>query len=178
MGQNQWYHFGVGEPPILVYFSGDWDVHWVILTHGHLSMGFKTTRFDSFQVCPGADTGFMPGRKKRATYTMESKPEFLSRVSGFHVNLQRLDKCFPPQDQSLFWDLWAFRESNLKRVPSRNHGCPLLTKPTLRGLALLREQDTLPGLSEAESRVFFWFRSCLEDYLAVAHKTSTKMELW
>ena len=28
MGQNQWYHFGVGAPPILVYFSGDWDVHW------------------------------------------------------------------------------------------------------------------------------------------------------
>ena len=36
--QNQWYHFGVGAPPILVYFSGDWDVHWgyMILTHGHL----------------------------------------------------------------------------------------------------------------------------------------------
>ena len=27
VGQNQWYHFG-GAPPILVYFSGDWDVHW------------------------------------------------------------------------------------------------------------------------------------------------------
>ena len=29
-------HFGVGAPPILVYFSGDWDVHWGygILTHG------------------------------------------------------------------------------------------------------------------------------------------------
>ena len=28
VGQNQWYHFGVGAPPILVYLSGDWDVHW------------------------------------------------------------------------------------------------------------------------------------------------------
>ena len=28
VGQNQWYQFGVGVPPILVYFSGDWDVHW------------------------------------------------------------------------------------------------------------------------------------------------------
>ena len=28
VGQNQWYHSGVGAPPILVYFSGDWDVHW------------------------------------------------------------------------------------------------------------------------------------------------------
>ena len=27
VGQNQWYHFGVGAPPILVYFSGDWDFH-------------------------------------------------------------------------------------------------------------------------------------------------------
>ena len=38
VGQNQWYHFGVGAPPILVYFSGDWDVHWVygVLTHGRM----------------------------------------------------------------------------------------------------------------------------------------------
>ena len=38
VGQNQWYLFGVGAPPILVYFSGDWDVHWGygILTHGHI----------------------------------------------------------------------------------------------------------------------------------------------
>ena len=28
VGQNQRYHFGVGAPPILVYFAGDWDVHW------------------------------------------------------------------------------------------------------------------------------------------------------
>ena len=28
MGQNQWNHVGVGAPPILVYFNGDWDVHW------------------------------------------------------------------------------------------------------------------------------------------------------
>ena len=37
-GQNPWYHFEVGAPPILVYFSGDWDVHWGYgaLTHGHM----------------------------------------------------------------------------------------------------------------------------------------------
>ena len=41
-GQNQWYHFGVGAPPILVYFTGDWDVHWGyrILTHGHVFSTF------------------------------------------------------------------------------------------------------------------------------------------
>ena len=27
VGQNQWYHFGVGAPPLLVDFNGDWDVH-------------------------------------------------------------------------------------------------------------------------------------------------------
>ena len=27
--------FGVGAPPILVYFSSDWDVHG-LLTHGHM----------------------------------------------------------------------------------------------------------------------------------------------
>ena len=37
VGQHQWYHFGVGAPPILVYFSGVWDVHWGygVLTHSH-----------------------------------------------------------------------------------------------------------------------------------------------
>ena len=38
VGQNQWCHFGAGAPPILVYFSWDWDVHggYGILTHGHI----------------------------------------------------------------------------------------------------------------------------------------------
>ena len=42
VGQNQWYHFWVGAPPILVYFSGDWDVHWGygILTHSQMNMLF------------------------------------------------------------------------------------------------------------------------------------------
>ena len=37
-GQKQWYHFGVGAPPILVYFGGGWDVHWGygILAHGYM----------------------------------------------------------------------------------------------------------------------------------------------
>ena len=37
MAQKQWYHFGIGAPPIFVYFGGDWDVHrGGVLTHGHL----------------------------------------------------------------------------------------------------------------------------------------------
>ena len=36
--QTQWYHCGVGAPPMVVFFSGDWDVHWGygLLTHGHV----------------------------------------------------------------------------------------------------------------------------------------------
>ena len=43
VGQNQWYHFGVGAPPILVYVSGDWDVHWGygLLTHGHMARSIQ-----------------------------------------------------------------------------------------------------------------------------------------
>ena len=39
MVQNQWYHVGIGAPPILVYFSGDWDVHWGygVLTQGQMA---------------------------------------------------------------------------------------------------------------------------------------------
>ena len=38
MVQNQWYHFGMGAPSIVVYFSGDGDVHWGhgVLTHSHM----------------------------------------------------------------------------------------------------------------------------------------------
>ena len=37
--QNRWYHLGIGAPPILVHFSGDWDVHsgYGVLTHGQIS---------------------------------------------------------------------------------------------------------------------------------------------
>ena len=36
MVQHQWYHFGIGAPPILLIFSGDWDVDrgYGILTRG------------------------------------------------------------------------------------------------------------------------------------------------
>ena len=44
MVQNQWYHFGIGAPPILVYFGGDWGVHWQyeVLTLGHMAQRFLT----------------------------------------------------------------------------------------------------------------------------------------
>ena len=38
VGQNEWDHFEVGAPTILVNFSGDGDVHWGhnILTYGYV----------------------------------------------------------------------------------------------------------------------------------------------
>ena len=51
VGQNQWYHFGVGAPPILVYFSGwDWDAHWgynLDLTHGQMAHSLSSTGLES-----------------------------------------------------------------------------------------------------------------------------------
>ena len=54
VGQHQWYHFGVGAPPILVYFSGDWDVDWGYgaLTHSHMErVGFFEPGGDPLWLC-------------------------------------------------------------------------------------------------------------------------------
>ena len=52
--QNQWYHFGIGAPPILVFFSGDWDVHWgyLVLTHDLESPVFFGTQI-LILICSG-----------------------------------------------------------------------------------------------------------------------------
>ena len=61
VGQNQWYHFGVGAPPMLVYFRGDWDVHWGygLLTHGQISAKLvqKTLPPASGHPAPGRQAG-------------------------------------------------------------------------------------------------------------------------
>ena len=40
MIQLQWYQFGIGAPLILIYFSGDWDVHWGYCIYGLLTHGY------------------------------------------------------------------------------------------------------------------------------------------
>ena len=45
VGQKQWYHLGVGAPPILVHFSEDWDAHW-----GY-DLGFDPWRVNGFGPC-------------------------------------------------------------------------------------------------------------------------------
>ena len=46
-------YFGAGAPPTLVYFSGDWDVHWGygLLTHGQI----RKLRFRNY-ISPDAET--------------------------------------------------------------------------------------------------------------------------
>ena len=45
-------HFGVGAPPILVYFSGDRDVHWGygVLTHGHVQLAVPSIKMQA-RIC-------------------------------------------------------------------------------------------------------------------------------
>ena len=58
--RNQWYRFGVGAPPILVYFSGDWDVH------------------------QGYDLAFDPWPYPRASGSLSFDPQIMV-VAGKHV---------------------------------------------------------------------------------------------
>ena len=55
VGQHQWYHFGVGAPPILVYFSWDWDVRWGV-------RGFEKPVATCFR---GAAEAVQPGLVRR-----------------------------------------------------------------------------------------------------------------
>ena len=52
VGQNQWYHFGVGAPPIVVYFSGDWDVRWGygLSSRGHIIIMIRSEFYEPRQL--------------------------------------------------------------------------------------------------------------------------------
>ena len=64
VGQNQWYHVGVGAPPILVDVSGDWDVHWGyrVLTHGHTNIFLGPTRIINLMRFWKSEEPAPPGR--------------------------------------------------------------------------------------------------------------------
>ena len=64
-------HFGVGAPPILVDFSGDWDVHWgcdlnfdpwPYIYFTYVSTVSLVCSTDSHCVCCCNSTAFVPGR--------------------------------------------------------------------------------------------------------------------
>ena len=67
VGQNQWYHFGVVAPPILVHFSWHWDVHWGngLLTHGRILHHCETMGNHVVLVFTGESSfqGFLDGAK-------------------------------------------------------------------------------------------------------------------
>ena len=50
LGQINGTHLGVGAPPILVYFSGAWDVHWGygLLTHVHMQIVSRKVQLPYF----------------------------------------------------------------------------------------------------------------------------------
>ena len=54
--------WGVGAPPILVYFSGDWDVHWGygLVTHGQiLRLARRSRWFFPYRSCTPVSTASM-----------------------------------------------------------------------------------------------------------------------
>ena len=87
VGQNEWYHFGVGAPPILeLILVGDWDVHWGygILTHGHIN--FEGSTFGGKQLWKSAWTALsanLEGAKAEAPFHFETSP-VLALPSGIH----------------------------------------------------------------------------------------------
>ena len=86
VSQNQWYHFGVGAPPVLVYFSGDWDVHWGygLLTHGHVYIYIfplvPVERSECLSFCPRP----IQLKRLKTRETHELRADTLTRASAFH----------------------------------------------------------------------------------------------
>ena len=64
---------GVGAPPILVYFSWDWDVHWGYrrLTHGLMRSTefFGTVRRKVQEDLEGAEPGALPGKPRAPSFS-------------------------------------------------------------------------------------------------------------
>ena len=94
VGQNQWYHFGVGAPPILAYFSGDWDVHW---GHGHIfgPSPCKSRAYGWLALFEDTPLGVGLKRKRKATnlspIPKKSQPPAL-RVTLPPINMEP-DRC-------------------------------------------------------------------------------------
>ena len=65
VGQHQWYHFGVGAPPILVCVSGDWDVR--VRGFDPWPNQHKPTTFQSFPLS-GSHPPPPPPPRMRATW--------------------------------------------------------------------------------------------------------------
>ena len=136
VGQNQWYHFAVGARPILVYFSGVWDVYWVygILIHGQRLVSFwLSCKPKLLEGQPRSQTSRSPGRPgsrpwAAACLGADQPDSFWDATAWLSPTTTGVSPCFyfarvpfwvPIFDQhghGLFWNPWL-------KLPS-GHGTP------------------------------------------------------
>ena len=145
--QNQWYHFGVGAPPILDSFSGGWDVHWGygLLTHGQMTEGAEglveeTPRLGqlAFPSCVGPTCAVLVfalwAVKRSPTWDAMGNGGNLSspslvwtstwrKVCNFHIAFDKFEASAskPPWPESVLWSLalscWADSPRDLTVFP-------------------------------------------------------------
>ena len=117
VGQNQWYHFGVGEftTHFRTYFSGDWDVHWGItglLTQPYETFHTSRTIWDPTSRAPGGRTFFVAGgpRLRELPLGAASAPGHGSalprrRLAGLRASLAGSGRSGSGKDKS--WEACA-----------------------------------------------------------------------
>ena len=96
VGQHQWYHFGVGAPPILVQFGGDSEVRW---GRGVLTPSQVTCDFVALGVSRGPQRGGYTDFFRRELITGGPAPRLL-RTHGSLLCVAwnpRIDARTPPE---------------------------------------------------------------------------------
>ena len=97
VGQSNGAILGLGAPSILVYVSGDWDVHWGygLLTYGHMSRGAKAeVRVGDTEINPPPgrhphhETSGVPAAARAACLRRAGRR--LRRARGLHGELRAL----------------------------------------------------------------------------------------
>ena len=88
-------HFGVSAPPILAYFSRDWDDHWGygILTHGHMLASHKNSgvkRLSTPKLALRVALAWRNSHNGTGTVGHDSEPERLEADFRQHLSLQHL----------------------------------------------------------------------------------------
>ena len=109
VGQKQWYHFGVGAPPILVYFSGDWDVHWGV------RFGFSPMAISHIEELVLSPVGFVfgcgrtgrdqPCRLERSSESLDSREKDDNSRGTFQF--LKVPSKTDQVKRLTFWDLYC-----------------------------------------------------------------------
>ena len=158
VGQNQWYHFWVGAPPILVYLSGDRDVHWRLTASKEVRFVRLRSLFDRQGLwrTPGSG-GWDPACASEASPTTKSRIQ----TAGWGALIGDLDSL----PTSWFW-------GSKSRLGLGKQGLPL--NSTSASHQKHHRQATwdcdvvLDGIPEVRSRVSFFgcgFRRLRKDRL-------------